>query len=259
MKRSILPCKNRKPAREYKASLARAARRRIRLALKNTDPESSCRLIEREHRASRTSMVWYRRGADKLGPFLHWANARTKDCDSKKEQYDKLRSFFKSDNVISEHALGHFYDPVWDDRHWQNPKRPENIGPFANRQKLTRLLEQAIEIDHKGLNRTLKTLSCRLCRNPLYKLGANHPGQPCPQRCVLNTPKDIPRIVEYLYQKHPNKTGGFSPQDFDLLAAFFKKRGLFWIWAYAYSRFMTTSLGSLCSQSALISCAWSPE
>lgn len=164
--RSILPCKNREAARRAKHQAHRSERRGSREELSwfeghlDRDELDECLAGPREsveYRAAISAAVGWRRGGDKLGPFLRWARARTRTLVRPIAKYYRIRKLLGPATVITDHALGHFLPD-----HKLNPlppwKRWTRLTLWPDRACLERLLVAAFESRHGELNAFLKAV-----------------------------------------------------------------------------------------------------
>lgn len=173
MARSILPCRNRKAARQGKARVARRGRRRAKQALRSGE-DGALEQVDRERRIHSSWEVLWRRGGDKVNHFCRWGRARTKHLPPE-ERVSALRSQLGAKGLIVDHALEHFQHAI-DGSHLENRRARQAARretreegwvaqgrPFASEVELRALLEAALEVDHGRLNVALKTLSVRSC------------------------------------------------------------------------------------------------
>lgn len=187
MCRSVLPCKNRRSARDMKAHVARRARRRARSTLRSLrweDEEGWARgegrIAVDEARAwtERSEQVWDRRGGDKINHFVRWARRRTDHCANLRERREVLRPQLPPGGIILEHALFHFVDPERDYNPFGWVYRPTPPRrPWRDRDVLLRQLRLAWEFDHAALNRCLRRI--RLAPPPKDR---HHCGAWCARR-----------------------------------------------------------------------------
>ena len=182
MCRSVLPCKNRKAARQGKAAVVRRERRGARQALRDLtyaeeeaydEGQDQLVALERQGRVQRTREVWHRRSGDKINHFVRWARARTRRCASDREARESLRPQLPLGGLVVEHALGHFVDPERDyNPHWFGGpwRRLEPARPWRSQEELSAALKEAWELAHAALNRALRRV--RVAPIPEEGLGA---------------------------------------------------------------------------------------
>lgn len=170
MARSILPSKARRGARESAAIVKRHNRRRTRLALhdwkRHSDPlEYEGHIYDYSDSAAAKGgiddVVWERRDADKLAPFIRWAIAVTRHLDDPFERYMTIKKIVP-DNLIGRHALGHlrYVDEfVFEDFWWSTYR-----GSYARPVLLTRAqVHEAVTFELKKVNRDLKARGAETC------------------------------------------------------------------------------------------------
>lgn len=109
--RSVLPSTARRDARRTRQLIHRAARRKVKVALRSGDVDAVVDI-----RGPIEEMVWDRRAADKLGPLVRWAlhqvrhDPRLREA-SLAERIDHFRQLLP-DNTIGRHALSHITWPL---------------------------------------------------------------------------------------------------------------------------------------------------
>ncbi len=160
MARSLLPSTWRKGARQERAIHHRIARRRTHEELTQLarDPEGLDGLdlteVDAEEAVSVRALVFHRRRADKVNPFIRWATAVTKELP----QESRL-SFVRGclpRGVIGEHAVEHLkWSPVFEDpreREWRlarwGVRRP---GSWLDRGEYAELLREVLRAGGHGL------------------------------------------------------------------------------------------------------------
>lgn len=109
--RSVLPSTARRDARRTRQLIHRAARRKVKVALRAGDADAFVDL-----RGSIEEMVWDRRAADKLGPLVRWALHQVRHDPRLREagfaeRIDHFRQLLP-DNTIGRHALSHIAWPL---------------------------------------------------------------------------------------------------------------------------------------------------
>ena len=151
MVRSILPSKNRKPARVMKALTNRAHRRGVHVHLVHDDRER----VDLTRAASQSSNVWHRRNGDKLNHFMRWCERITAGMTTQ-EALDYVRGILPR-TLVGDHAY----------LHWEQHRRPRfgrfNFPRAQTPQSFidstTFRLQRALSIDpelHARLNRAIK-------------------------------------------------------------------------------------------------------
>lgn len=161
--RSILPSKWAKGAREGKRDLNKKVRRTAKNALRHIrdaeDWDDSSFDFWDDGQDERSSIVWNRRGADKLSHFMRWAEHTAKDIpDGEKMGY--IKGLLPGKGVIFDHACGHLehldgFDSdtyIWSS-YWR--RRDKDV---LSRADLIRLLEKVCEVRkfHGYLNDAIK-------------------------------------------------------------------------------------------------------
>lgn len=220
MARSLLPSKNREAARSARARLHRAARREIHQELaewtKSGDLEADPPTFAPwEAREIRDAVNW-RRGGDKVNPFIRWATVRTREL-RREDRLSHVRSLV-SKGVIGEHALGHledtaaFRDPVeaaWRNRYWLRHGQRRGAGAMdrgEQAQLLRALLEEAD--GQRTLNRFLRE------RHPWPRTLNHQSTAPCHHR-----PRALPQyrpllgahdVLPFLDSLEPHARGRYS-------------------------------------------------
>jgi hypothetical protein len=113
MSRSLLPSAGRKRARRKKVELSRKLRRVCRKKLRSIREEDDYYESNLDFdyfddgQYVRTNIVGSRRGADKLGPFLSWAEAKAAHIPDG-EKYHYIKSLLPGSGfIIVDHAMGH--------------------------------------------------------------------------------------------------------------------------------------------------------
>ncbi|WP_404365776.1 hypothetical protein ACIHQR_35500 [Corallococcus coralloides] len=168
MARSLLPSKHRKPSREAREHIHRAARQEVRLALARWSRFGDVELdvpplAPWEGPRIRQQVDW-RRAGDKVMPFIRWATARTRHLP-RESRLSHVRGLLPQ-GVIGEHALGHvkhssaFEDPVekaWRNRHWLG-RQAWRKGALEDRGEQARLLRALLQAPegHRTFNRFLR-------------------------------------------------------------------------------------------------------
>lgn len=109
--RSVLPSTARREARSAQRLIHRAARRKVKAALRAGDVD-----VFADIRSRIDDMVWDRRAADKVGPLVRWAlhhvrhDPRLREADVA-ERLDHF-SHLLPDTTIGRHALSHIAWPL---------------------------------------------------------------------------------------------------------------------------------------------------
>jgi len=109
--RSVLPSTARRDARRTRQLIHRAARRKVKVALRAGDVDAFVDI-----RGAIEEMVWDRRAADKLGPLVRWALYQVRHDPRLREagfaeRIDHFRKLLP-DNTIGRHALNHIAWPL---------------------------------------------------------------------------------------------------------------------------------------------------
>lgn len=168
MARSILPCKSRVTARWAKTTAHRTERRGAREDLAFYEGHLDRDLLDdcapetresREYRAAIGIAVNDRRNSDKVNPFLRWARARTRGIARPIAKYYRVKKLLGRSTVITDHALGHFFDerdrnPHYASGYFWRLARPKRAWPDIA--LVERLLVRAFESRHGELNAFLK-------------------------------------------------------------------------------------------------------
>ncbi|AGC48595.1 hypothetical protein MYSTI_07323 [Myxococcus stipitatus DSM 14675] len=109
MARSLLPSTRRKKVRFARTVVNRNTRRasRTRIAQLLRDPElaDDCAELDEDSTSDMRGVVWYRRQADKVNPFIRWARWRTQD-QPRELRVGLMRGALPA-GVIGSHALSH--------------------------------------------------------------------------------------------------------------------------------------------------------
>lgn len=202
MARSILPCKNRKPARVAKAKTKRAARHAVRRDLKaaagltDLDEWDDTADLRREPTAKIRMIVRWRRDGDKLNHFERWAIAVTRDI----RHEDRLSAVAARlpRGLIGDHALTHLRH-----RPELNPNEPYRMWRLVwMRRHEDR--DRAFQQERRELERLVRALVTSLGGhrqlNAAMKAIVRHPagGQVRPPHLLL-TPDDVESFVSGLY------------------------------------------------------------
>lgn len=109
--RSVLPSTARRDARRTRQLIHRAARRKVKVALRAGDMDAVVDI-----RGPIEDMVWDRRAGDKVGPLVRWAlhqvghDPRLREA-SLAERIDHFRQLLLN-NTIGRHALSHIAWPL---------------------------------------------------------------------------------------------------------------------------------------------------
>ncbi len=112
MARSILPSTHRREARRERKATNRHARRAARSYLKRGDEDADARLADvdgRRRREIEYGVAW-RRGGDKVAPFVRWATAVTRGMCSRSRAV-WLRAVLPA-GLVGAHAVSHLPDTV---------------------------------------------------------------------------------------------------------------------------------------------------
>ncbi|NRD61344.1 hypothetical protein HRD49_06230 [Corallococcus exiguus] len=166
MARSLLPSKNREAARTARKHIHRAARKEARQELavwmKSGDMEHDLPPFAPWERKEISGEVRWRRGGDKVMPFIRWATARTREL-RREDRLSHVRSLLPP-GVIGEHALGHvehttaFRDPTeveWRVLQWSRSGRKVHRMERGEMAQLLRALLAAPD-GHATFNRFLR-------------------------------------------------------------------------------------------------------
>lgn len=113
MSRSLLPCSKRKSARDNKKRVAKKLRRKIKQKLSQIRAEDDYYDNHLDFdfyddaSIERGDMMWERRGRDKVGPFMNWAEAKAKHIPDG-EKYHYIKSILPGSSfIIQDHAMSH--------------------------------------------------------------------------------------------------------------------------------------------------------
>jgi hypothetical protein len=164
IKRSLLPAKARsrraaRTARGLAHSRHRAGQRRHLIGV---DAETSFFHVDRQRAIDVHQNVRDRRGADKLGPFLRWANAQADEWGTDPESRRSAARAVLGSGLIADHAMSHlrWIEP------FQLEPRPypvRNAAFYRRRAQHTQSLQDrlrhllSLEVERLGeLNRLIK-------------------------------------------------------------------------------------------------------
>lgn len=152
MIRSILPSTARRRARFTKAMLNRQVRHGVRTDLHVEDLDTDLRRTPYFR-----SMLWDRRGADKLNHFMRWCREITAGM-STQEALDYVRALLPA-NLIGDHAYGHWehYRKNLDRPRRRYRTREQNVQSYND--SMTFRLRRALTVDpslHGRLNEEIK-------------------------------------------------------------------------------------------------------
>ncbi|RKH56876.1 hypothetical protein [Corallococcus aberystwythensis] len=168
MARSLLPSKNREPARKARARIHRAARHEVRqelaMWLRDGDVEADVPPCAPWEDTAIHQQVYWRQSGDKVNPFIRWATARTRHLP-REARIGHVRGLLPR-SVIGEHALGHlertsaFEDPAeaaWRHIYWrrQEARRKAARMDRGEQAQLLRALLQEPD-GHRTFNRYLR-------------------------------------------------------------------------------------------------------
>lgn len=172
MARSILPSKNRRPARAAKARITRASRHRVRgrlqsVASRGDIDEWDERFDLREDTTIDVRMaVRHRRGGDKLNHFERWAVATTRDIRPD-DRLSNLRARLP-ENLIGWHAMSHLerrpeLNPALQTSYWrwnwEQRRRAQREAVLQERRQLEDAVRAFVERGgHKALNSAMKAV-----------------------------------------------------------------------------------------------------
>ena len=163
MARSILPS-TKKRSDKMRREIHKSARVQERILLAHT-PDGEAWLeegpdfegVERARNLETRNFVDIRRSSDKVGPFIRWAEQRTKDLPTE----DRL-SYLKGvlpDSLIGEHAVSHL---KWND-HFRDPsnnhffyRAPKSSGKSNREVLMDQLREEVLTGGQKELNLKIK-------------------------------------------------------------------------------------------------------
>jgi hypothetical protein len=230
MARSILPCRNRKAARQEKARVHRKARRVVRESI-HTDPDE-VEQHELRTRIETSQAMWWRRDGDKINHFCRWGRSRTGHLPPG-DRVAALRGELDSSGLIAEHALGHFAREV-EVSHLHDRRRraarfrearearllAEN-RPVPSERALRKLLREAFVTAHAELNAVLKTLALAPCdaRSPCKS--DPRVSTACSGTPVLRVPADVLCIARRLWRDGARAQKDASPSGDVRVAALF--------------------------------------
>ena len=219
MLRSILPSKASKDARTKKKHANRQNRRRAKKAIDTwaEEDESRCSmLLHVSERLKDRDIAWMkrdRRDADKLNHFVRWAESVTSHIpkENVRERYDYFLGYIGgAKDLIRKHAVSHFIsdwqlNPArsW----WLRGDRPK-LEKDIELKKWERLVREAFEHDHKGLNRELKKV-CLVKRSCSHKdpcmtrhtrfFPFTHDVSNCANILLMSGAKDVEAVAESIY------------------------------------------------------------
>ncbi len=200
MARSLLPSKNREPARKSRAVMHRAERRRSRMeaAQLARDPEASedLALLDDGTAGEMRGLVAWRRAGDKLGPFIRWACATTRELP-RMSRLSHIRSRVPR-GVIGDHALGHL---AWR-KEFEHPNEAavaearrlawirRRRDPRMDRGELAELLRALLQAPdgHRAFNRWLQ----RSHPVPRYQEKTHRRACTCKPGCPLEEVVHVP-------------------------------------------------------------------
>ncbi len=164
MARSVLPSKARVTARQDRRAIHHQERAHLREALFEARSERDADDIEAVvDYVDRSSMIWLvgqRRGADKVGPLMRWAERTVAQSPrlramSPQDQLEHFRRLMPS-NLIGEHALSHIGWALGVDRRWYGTYRHPQPPTIA---ELTDAVDLVLAAGALGeLNRALKAM-----------------------------------------------------------------------------------------------------
>lgn len=245
MLRSVLPSKASKAARLKRKKAHRQNRRRIKSALHCFEDESdlSNRIgsSEKIKNYAITEMKRDRRDADKVNHFVRWAESVTSHIPEEEVQeryYYFLKHIGGVKDLIREHAVSHFigkweFNDTAYGRRYRIKKKPPN--PLKH---MERMLEEAFEHDHKGLNRQLKEFwlvrsRCWRrdpCMFPKHSLSwysrYDHSREHCLNRLLISSKKDIPAVANSIYNGRAMHFNYYqAPNLWTYMINYFESRG----------------------------------
>lgn len=190
MARSILPSKNRRPARVAKAKIKRAHRSAVRQSLRGArgladlDEWDLDEDLVRDTSIEMRQEVRWRRSGDKLRHFERWAVRVTRNL----RPQDRLSSMAARlpRGLIGDHALSHLQwlpelnpDPYGYHRYrretWERRRREQRAAVLSEQRQLERAIRLMLETPggHKGLNAAMKEIA-QLHDHPPYLLRDVH-------------------------------------------------------------------------------------
>jgi hypothetical protein len=168
MSRSVLPATQRAVARDARRAIHKRQRGREQAAVtayrRAADPGSATPDVRGTYGPDISAMVAYRRGADKVGPLIRWAQARIAAdpalrAASRAEQVAYFARLMPP-TLIGRHAVMHIEQALeWRDRRARSAAgRPAAPGPDAAQleRQLRRILDAGL---HATLNAGLRTLA----------------------------------------------------------------------------------------------------
>jgi hypothetical protein len=168
MSRSVLPSTGRKSAREERRMIHKRQRARELAAVtayrRDADRESVTPDVRGTHGPQITYMVWERRGRDKVGPLIRWAEATITASPRLRSapRADQVAYFARlmPDSAIGRHAVQHIEQALEqrERRARYNASRPTAPGPHAA--QMERQLRQILQAGlHATLNAELRGLA----------------------------------------------------------------------------------------------------
>ena len=188
MGRSVLPSTGRRSARDNRR-MAHKRQRAIELAAviayrRDADPESVTPDVRGTYGSDISAMVWSRRGRDKVGPLIRWAQA-TIAADPvlrSAPRADQVAYFARlmPDNTVGRHAVQHIEQALeWREYRAQlSSSRPSAGAPDVA--EMERQLRQILEA---GLHATLNIALRRLADTQEVRPRAT----PMPRRLLLGS------------------------------------------------------------------------
>jgi hypothetical protein len=172
--RSVLPSTGRKSARENRRIIHKQQRARELVAAtayrRDDDPESVTPDLRGNYGHDITQLVLIRRGRDKVGPLLRWAEATiAADPVLRSAPRAEQVAYFARlmpDTTIGRHAVQHIEQALrWHERRARyQASRPTAPGPHAAEmeRQLRRILEAGLHADlNAGLRRLADTQEIR--------------------------------------------------------------------------------------------------
>lgn len=169
MARSLLPSTKRQQARENRANVTRSIRRsaRMRVAQLIRAPEfaEDCAELDEDASSEMQWVVWRRRGADKVNPFIRWAKEQT--MDQPRDLRVGLMRKLLPPGLIGHHALSHlkseqhFLSTIDLPRGWGVNRTPWRRKPLSDRGVMAQLLRGLLRVPggQKSFNGYLKRAS----------------------------------------------------------------------------------------------------
>lgn len=188
MGRSVLPSTGRRSARDNRR-MAHKRQRALELAAviayrRDADPESVTPDVRGTYGSDISAMVWSRRGRDKVGPLIRWAQA-TIAADPvlrSAPRADQVAYFARlmPDNTVGRHAVQHIEQALeWREyRARLNASHPPAVAPDVA--EMERQLRQILEA---GLHATLNIALRRLADTQEIRPRAT----PMPRRLLLGS------------------------------------------------------------------------